>query len=201
MATLELGIFFDITNRTFVKGLKGGVFVLPTLTDQDQISIRLQVLEIDPSGGSNAPYSIVDPSGVAATVAIGSTDFGTVYAQQTSFAVDGQYLTGLLDLNTSEMATAMGSATKISAILAVQTVDSAGRVSCQRGITIEKALIRSGTPTPTPGATYLTADQTAAIYAKKIGLPSESITLTSPDGTHTVILSCSDDGSFSTATT
>jgi hypothetical protein len=197
VAQLPLTLFFDITNRRFVQGVKStGAFILPELQDQDRIPIQLQILRLSPGGGSSAPYEIVDPTGYSATVAIVNSALSTTLALIELSTVEGLYLTGLLNLNTTEMGTAFTGVKRIEAVFAVSADDGTGTVGAQRPIVITYAAIRSGTPTPTPGISYLTEAQILALVARKVGAAGDTITLTSPDGTKAVILSCDNNGAF-----
>lgn len=197
MATLKLSLFIDITNRKLVTGSIGysSAFVMPRLSDVDKISIELQTLELSPTGGPQAPYTIVSPSGLTATVAVGSTNAATIYASQTSFTAGTDTLNGTLDLNTTEMVTAFTGVTRIEAIFAVQIVDASGSVVAQSNVIIDKSLIRAGTPTTSPTASYYTTDQINALFAKKIGLPGETITFIDSGNAYGRILGVNTDGS------
>lgn len=174
------------------------MFILPEFQDQDRIPIQLQILKLSPGGGTSVPYEIVDPAGYSATVAIVNSALSTTLALVELDGIEGQYLTGLLNLNTTEMGTAFTGVKRIEAVFAVSANDVTGTVGAQRPIVITYAAIRSGTPTPTPGISYLTEAQIIQLVALKVGNAGDTITLVSPDGTKGVILSCNNSGDFMT---
>ncbi len=57
---------------------------------------------------------------------------------------------------------------------------------------------QGGASPPTPPESYYTAPLARNIFAKKIGLPGETIILVSPDGTKAYEIGCNDDGTFKT---
>lgn len=186
MASIRLKLFNDITNRRLVKGiLQPDAFILPSVFDQDQLSIELQLYEAVSGGGVSTPLSAVAPSGIAVTISIFSTDLATLYASQTSFTVSGTLLVGILNLNTSAMGTAISGKLKLDCTLSILLIDASGQeTSFQGPIVVMKSGNTSGTPTVVPGVTYYTSDQCKAIFVKKIGDPGESITLINLDNTH-----------------
>lgn len=197
MAIIRLPLFNDITTKKLVTGsVLPAVFMLRPVGDQDVLAIELQLLELLPGGGPQAPLQNVSPVGVAPTVAIGARDSSAIYALSSAFSVVGTQLVGLLNLNTTEMGVALTGLTKLSCNFCIVLEDSSGpKLTYQDEIWIIKSLIRIGSPTPIPGETYMTQNQMNAIFLKKINNAGDTVTFVDSTGTYGRILGVNTDGS------
>lgn len=196
-------LFFDIANEQIVSSFTNqGPFTFPAWYHQNVKDIRATFLRLNTTGQFGDPYSKVPVAGLTFSVKLFTSDGATVLASQTAWTEDGgaATLAGTLDLNTTAMATAFtsGSTLSISAILEFKmTEPSGGETTWQTTVTIKRQYDIAGSPSAVPAATYLTEDQINATFVKFSGNPDgASITLRSASGTHQVIISVNDDGTF-----
>lgn len=204
MPQLALTLFNDISNRRLIQGLKNGAdYTVASPFHQDYISIQYFGLKLGPNSNPlSAAYETVDLSNTSVDIHIwnsdGSIALANVVLAAASRDANGA-LNGALNLKTTEMNMAMGSASSISnAILEIEATDSAGALTVyqQTGFTIKREYTVSGSPTATPTNSYLTENQCKSLFAKLIGDAGASITLISPDGTKSAPLYVANDGTF-----
>lgn len=198
-----LDLFFDIANEKIVSSFTNqGTFTLPSWYHQNVKDIRATFLRLNTTGTFVAPYVKVPAAGLTLAVKV-FTAAGTILASATSWTInptDANALDGTLNLNTAEMATAFTSAATLSITAIIEfkmTEAGGGTTTWQESITIKRMYDVAGTPDPSPTETYLTENQCLARFVQFTGNGNgASITLKSADGTHEVIISVNDDGTF-----
>ena len=204
MATAgPLDLFLDIANEEIVSSFTNqGAFTLPAWFHQNVKDIRATFLRLNTTGNFTAPYVKVPAAGLTFAAKL-YTSAGTILASQTSWTInltDANALDGTLNLNTAEMTTAFTNAAtlSISAIIEFKMTEPSGGITTwQKTITIKRQYDVSGSPDASPTETYLTENQCLARFVQFTGNGNgASITLKSADGTHEVIISVNDDGTF-----
>lgn len=192
-----LTLYLDTTaNRLVISPTLGTPATLPVFYQGDVIPVVLYLIEANPTGGLASPYSYVDDANVSVKLGLvtPSPTSATVHASVT-LTYDGTAAnprwTGTLTLG-SAVTTLLGSSTSKTSSLEIEVSDSAtGAISTelQNTVTVYADGLKAGTPPADPAPDrYLTQAETSATFAKRAGLPGEAISLTSPDGTKTVIL-------------
>ena len=192
MAIVRLNVLNDISNKKLVvNSTSGEDFILPAFYPEDKISWTVQLLEVNPSGGQRAPYSVIDATGKELTIKIGNLADGVIVASALpgAFAVINQAFSGYLELNTVNMVAAMSGQTSITRTIEFQIgdVDSVTMTTLQKTVTIKKELITSGSPTAIPNVRYYTSDEIDAMFVRfdnsSVASRGRTVTLYSPDGT------------------
>jgi hypothetical protein len=192
MGALRLKLFNDITNRKLVVSpVKADGFPCPTVFQEDKINFEITFLEINPDGSYNAPFSILDPTGFSLTVKVGTITGSAILAATSAFTAGVSSLTGVLDLNTAEMVSAInaaGTANKITPVIEFELNDGACKITTyQQLITVNAELIKSGQPAgPLPITAYPTWDELTQRFVQ-FGLnpPGRNPIFVSPNGAHT----------------
>jgi hypothetical protein len=201
---VAVDVFADLTNRIFVqspKGMSPKSFARPF--HQDKLYFSVQPLEAFPLGGqTSTPYAILDGAGFTLSVLVTKTD-GTVLAgPATTWTPDEYAKVGSIDLNTAAMVTAFTSSSvlELPAYIYFQFDDGASRKTTLRAdLTINRSYLTSGTPSELPLPSYLTREESIALFVRYFGNPNGStITIPSPDGTKTTVIGTNDDGTFRT---
>jgi hypothetical protein len=195
--------FADLTNRRLRGSASGELFTLPTPFHQDKLYLSIQPMALNPGGDESERFTVLDGNGYSVSVLVTETDGDTLAGPYTSFAVDTSNGTanppvaGLVNLNTTEMATAFASAstTSINAVLYIKLTGSGGDVTTiKQAITIERTYITSGTPSANPLTEYYTKAEIDAQCVKFTGNP-DGATVTFTNGVYSTIFGCNADGS------
>jgi len=208
----ELRIYVDIVKGTLLSEINPTVdFTLPSWI---QYSARtLQIVPVKPTNGVKAPFwSKVDIDNLTLKVGIGPAAGAEapIAAQYTwakvydSGSTGPGYFTAILDLNTTEVNAAIGSAAGVSSTFEIQFAESGyifGAVQLDTYIRGAVIPAGSGGSAPTPSNSYLTRDDVLALFNQCVrfaGNPlGASIKLDSIDGTQHGLLRVNNDGSFS----
>ena len=145
----DLNLFLDVTNKTLVRGqYNAEPFVMPKQFFESTVNVSLMLLRANPDGGLRTPYTVVDPTGMSMTVAVGSFSgtTGTKLASQNSWTIANSKFTGTLNLNTAQMVTAMTGNDSISKTFEIEF--GSGNDTYQTPITISGEVITAGSPDP-----------------------------------------------------
>lgn len=211
MSNSVLNLYNDIVNNRLVEGLNSRTSVaLREFFQGETVSIR--IFPVRPIAGAVvAPfYESVSVASMTYRLSIGPAAgseslkaYQDTWTAQTSADSSGlsNYLYADLDLNTTELNTAIGSSSSYTASLfELQFSDNASpyRVGYQAGFTL-KAVVRdvSGAATlPTPATSYPDWNQANSAFVKRNGEAGEAYILVSQDGTKRIRVSCGDDGSL-----
>lgn len=180
----------------------GGAQSIPALYQSNSQDLIIQV--IDPTGAFSTPYSIVDLNGKGLRVAVGATPTGTSggptpLALQTSFTWDStnKWFTGSLALNTAAVDSFIGAAASAQAYFEINLTDSGNRETLFQSTFQLSAVVDEATSTvPNPTDSYLTAAESFATFAKRVGGNGETIVLKSPGGIYAREIGIADDGSL-----
>lgn len=206
MAAAYLELFCDIVNRKLVSGvISSAAFVLNDLYQGDKLSIRFWPLR-PTNAAVRSTFAKVDIDSLSLRLAIGAAAGAeSLLASQTTWSKqydDGAqtgYLYADLDLNTTEMNAAIGSASFITSFIEARLSDSGvERVVFQQAIRVLAGVITpSGSGSlPLPETTYFTQAEVLALFAQLApNGAGRTITLTSPDGTKQRIIGVNNDGS------
>lgn len=195
-----LTLYVDVQNRQLVAGLLGGPYSLPAFFQNNSQAFKLIFLV--PNGspfGNPQPYLYAPVSSLPLTVSIGAqpTSSGSTSpaAEQTVWtwnAVDSSF-NGTLSLNTTALNTLITNGTPLFFELDFANPDGSLQSVLQIPVTA-KPVYGAGPGAPNPSPTYFTVAQGNAFYAKKTGLPGETITLVSPGNVYTRTLGIDDAG-------
>jgi len=203
----ELSLFIDVEQKKLVTSFYNTAeFVLPPFMQGETVALQIfPVKRVSPASIS-APHSYVSLSG--ATVKVGicggtgtptgtqSDPTPTVIAFQDSFSAITNGFSGTLDLNTSDVASFLGSEASKASTFEIEITPSAGtpKKYIQVPCTIKAAVIESTSTVPTPLPLYYTKNEVDAGFVKKIGGNGDSIELRSENGTWGVIIRLTNDG-------
>lgn len=180
MGLLKLSI--DRQNRVLAE-FNGTSSILPALFAINSQAVQVQV--VDPAGDLTAPYAAVDMTGYGLRVIIG-TDPGDGSAPailagtyEAGFTWDSTNLwfSGVLGINTAEMAQALGDSGSMSAVLEVNLTNGGNyETILQQSVVIEKNIDAQLSTAPSPSDTYLTTAQTIALFKTGTGSPEGVVT-------------------------
>jgi hypothetical protein len=169
----------------------------------DTVTLIIQLLEPNPSGGIVAPYSTVILTGLSFRVGIGTASSvigsGIPGIFQSSFSIDSSLntATGILYIEPTAAATLITPTLKANAADFEIEVSEGGNYSTvySGSIQLRAELIEAASPpVPSPGDTYLTANEINANYLSKAGIAGESKLWISANGSFKVLQYLGDDG-------
>lgn len=204
---LALEMYLDCLEGRLVKGLSNqDEFVFNTIYQGSALQMR--VYPVLPTYSGLPPfYSKISLTNLDLQVVLGPRAGADAikaaqytWTKQTTNDSEGKsgYFYATLDLNTTDLNTAIGSLDSIRYYLEFRISESAvWRVAHQREVTVVSVVKDpSGAASiPTPAAGYYTIAEIQNLFVRKIGLAGETIILTSPDGASTRQLGCNDDKS------
>lgn len=169
---MKLELFCDIRNRKFVNGLYNkGPFTLPKTYWQDNYNLQVKILEPDSDGGfSTAQFAVVDVTPLTVNVAVGLAGDPKASTMSLTKDEDNDVFTGALNLNTSEMDTAITAATgdSIDLLFEVEIVEGTERTTIQQAIKVYKEVLTTGAPDPSE------YDPPSALYTNMVSVLSDS---------------------------
>lgn len=195
----------DIDNNTLIAGPVGGSnwdqsevrFSNRKIFQGSQLSIRWYAIKPD----GQFSYVRVPVSGLTLDIGIGArAGAESLLARQNVWTphADG-YLFSTLNLNTTGINTAIGSSDSLNTYLEIQMTENGNsRPVYQEAITITPVVIGPAGSSALPAAAsqFLTREQCLAMFVQFVNnLPGATIELPSPDGSHTRLLGCNNDGS------
>lgn len=198
MASVELKLYVDLTNRQLVRGLRDTTpFTLPAFYQEDDVRMNLAIMKVIPDAGPYDPYEKLAHSGLSVVCKVATTAPVILAAGTSTYNSSTNTLDLTLDLNTGAMVTAMSGQTSITPFIEFELDDGDGNITAyQAQITVKKEYITGASASPDPLDTYLTANQSDGRFVRKVVPAGEGITFTSPDGTKQFFLYIADDGSI-----
>jgi len=196
----DIELWNDVINGTCVVNLASSVpFRFGKIYQGGKLKIRWY--PVVPTGSITAPYVKVPVSGITLDVAVGvRAGTATPYARQNSWTehADG-YLYATLDLNTTDLNNAIGTADTLTTYFEIKMSDGGvPRVTYQESITVTSVVIdpSGAAALPTAAINYMTREECLALFVKFVGnAAGATIELPSPDGTRSRVLGCNDNGS------
>lgn len=193
MPLIQYNLFVAVDDGKFLQSSSGGgEYNLPKLKTGDIVPISVQLIRR--TGPITSPvYSIIDPSGLALSMGIGE-EGGSPAALQTSWTISNQFFTGMLDLTSGALATAVTNNSALFLELKVADATCSQRVY-HSPITLTRPVIPNSTTTPVGTAYYLTADEIRAIYLPRVAEAGATWTSTSPTTGLKTVWGTNDDGS------
>ena len=193
MAQATRNLFVNLTDGTLQRSASDGTtYTLPPFIVGDELSLVLTFLRRT-TGGIVPTYTTIDPSGISAKVAIGPGD-GTPDALATTFSVSGQTLTGLFQLNTAALQSAVDAGEVL--YFEIKTVESGyATTPIQLRADVRDSVTDASATAPTPAEDYMTRAESTGTFVKKVGTAGEAIILTSSGGTR-IALTATDQGTF-----
>ena len=163
MATRDLYINIrpDRNIGAFIKSHKdGSAYTLPSIFREEQVNLRLFFCEPNATGGLSSPLSLLnDLSSYSCRVGIGTPGNDTPLAVVTlAWNVDG-YFEGALNVNTTEMNTALdGASGSISKTFEVELNRSGEEFTFQQAVTVRDEVLLHGAGLPSDVNDTLFAD-------------------------------------------
>jgi hypothetical protein len=142
-------IFIDVSRGAFVAGLDSTTLVaIPPLVRGTTPTLHVYLLA-QTAGWPNAtpPYSFIPVAGLTLEMAVGmfggTSYLASVFAWTASADPADPYFEGTLNLNTSIIASALGSARQITAVMQVDSLDSTGTPTdiLLSNVTLKNAII------------------------------------------------------------
>ena len=172
---MNLNLFIDVTNKRLVSGPNGGgTFTLPVFFRQDNPTLVVTLLQANPGGGIQAPYTTLDVTGLSMFIGIGF-NYGSMQDRLVAYQgtwtadTDANTLTAVLSLNTTQVDSLLRNALTGQTTAKFEVVISQGgnnQTVLQVPVTLQADVIRSDAPDPTSlGNTNALADAVFAIFA------------------------------------
>lgn len=202
-ATGFIELYNDIVNGRLIVGPTGtGWDSTPFELSKTKIyqgsKLPLRWYPIKPSAAFSFVY--VDLDSLTLDIAIGArAGAEAILARQNVWTVGNQYLEGTLNLNTTEMNTAVGSSDAYSTFFEISlSVGGDARPVYQESISILSVVIGPAAASALPAAAveFLTREQQDARYVKwSENTPGNAIELKSPDSTKLLLVGVNNDGS------
>jgi hypothetical protein len=171
MATRDLYINLkpdSLTGAFVVSHKNGAPYVVPTVSRQEQLALRLFFLTPNPTGGFSSPFTIEDVSAWTLRVAIGTP--GSVLAGPGSWTWDAgnSCWTGTLDCYTTEMEDALDAANGADLTgkyFEVELTGSSQRYRASQKITVKQSVLTASSGLPSPSSDALAN----ALFARLLG--------------------------------
>lgn len=201
----EITIYIDIINRRLVKGLDNSD-LFPFTEAYGCSQLNLAVIPVMPTyAPTGGKFTKVDISGLTLKCYVGPrAGASAVKASQTTWTkvydpgVTTGKFTAELDLNTSEMNTAIGSNDSYSSFVEFWlTENGMARQVYQGPFTVYAAVFDStGSALPTSASNYLTREECIEMFVRFFGnAAGKTIETVSPDGASSRITGCNNDKS------
>lgn len=150
---------------------------------RNNLNLEIYPLVVKPgiAFASSDPFSQVDVSGLSLVLRIMDSTGATVLATQSTFTADATKgtLTGALNCDTVEMAAAVTS-DPTAVIIEARFTDSSGvskNIRASGPTSIRKQYNVTGSPTPIPGQTYLTEEESRALFVPRTGAEKDSFSM------------------------
>ena len=196
-----ISLYNDVVQNKLVKGLNNAeAFSFDDAGIYQGSNLTLRWYPLQPTGSTVSPYTLLSVTGLSLDVAIGArAGAESILARQNVWTDSGNgYLEASLNLNTTELNTAIGTADSLATYFEIAMTESgATRTVYQEGINITSVVIGPGTAASLPSSAveYLTAAQVRAEFVRWFNNPAgATIELTSPDGNSTRLMGVNDDG-------
>jgi hypothetical protein len=168
---------------------------LPRFVQGDTLNLRIYFLK---SYNRASSYELFPTDGLTVQVALGDLAGEDLYAAQYSWtATDGDHFEGILEMNTAELDTALGSESVLSGVtFEVKYIrDGVPTTVLQETVKVYKALILEDSVVPVATPTPLSAEAADSTYVKIFH--SGAIYLSDPDNpTAPMIKIWNDNGVF-----
>jgi hypothetical protein len=195
MALVDL--YLDVKTGTFVKSiLDASPFNLPDRYQEDSLEINLWLYSRDYTVYTGNLFTILPLSGYDCFVSVG--DAGTVMASQATFTKvnNNQTFSGVLDLNTTLINTALSAANPTAKTFEVRVLKS-GTIyhRVQKPLNIYKSVALAAAVTTPATSAALSKTEAAATYLPYELPAGRGIVLTSEDGTQKGMIYMHNDGS------
>jgi len=198
---LQRDLFINTDTGEPVRSLtNGSIAELPPFVQENSLNLRIWLLRNFPVAGGGQAEKI-PVAGVTLEVALGLRrgDSATYYTQQFTWTPSldlGQpYFAAVLPMNTLAIATLLGTNSSAQAWLEVTKIaDGFPETVLQKLVTIQAAVIKTGTLVVPPGLTPLSAEAANAAFVPKSGIQGPILFIGSTG--KTVMLDVDDSGQF-----
>jgi hypothetical protein len=201
-----LQLYLDVFNRRLPLTLSNQSAFTGLSNAYQYGKLKFRIYPVRPNGNvTGTLYSVLDLDNLTLKMGIGAKAGGEDLLAYTapgswskvydSGSSGPGYFSGDLDLNTTEMNTAIGSASSVASFFEIQLGDSSDyRTAYSAAITVNATVMTGGAASaiPDPADEYYTKSETSGLFVPRSG--SESITLVSPDGTWQRVLGVDNDG-------
>ena len=163
MATRDLYINIrpDRNIGAFIKSHRdGSAYTLPSIFREEQVNLRIFFCEPNATGGLSSPLSLLeDLSSYACRVGIGTPGNDTPLAVVTLAWNSDGYFEGALNVNTTEMNTALDGANgSISKTFEIELKKTGEEFTFQQAVTVRDEVLLAGAGTPEDVTDTLFAD-------------------------------------------
>ncbi len=198
---MALTLYFDVVNKVLLKTAQGPVITkLPPFFYSSQIDLLLYPRQPNTVYDIASPYIAFDWTDYTCSAELGVADADEdtlPAAVTTTFSDISAGKSGSLNLNTLGVAELLGQKSSVQAYFEIKATPTGGAadVVLQLQVEVRGAVLDGVALPPAAQADYITRAEALALFAKKIGLPGETIEFTSPDGTKWRVLGIRDDQS------
>ncbi len=187
-----------IAGRVGTNGWDGSPFTFANTRIWQAAQLRIRWYPIKPDG--QFAYVLVPVAGLVLDIAVGPrAGAENILARQNAWTATGDYLEAVLNLNTTNLNTAIGTSDSYSTYIEISLTENGNeRPAYQEAITILSRVIGPAGDAALPAAAsqFLTREQSMAMFVRFVeNIAGATIELTSLDGTHIRLIGCNNDGS------
>lgn len=159
--------------------------VLPDFSKYESAPFEIAIVEPHPTFPNR--FNRVDISNLTLKASVNDTlDDASPLAEQSTWTkdTDANTFSAELDLNTSGINSAVGTAVSVTAYFQLTAIDAAGgrRVLYQEQVNITNSVIQPTTTSPDPTKSYPTWDEAYGVFMVATNRPGVQIAVRSPSG-------------------
>lgn len=198
---MALTLYIDVVNKTLLKTANGPVITeLPPFYYSATMDLLIYPRQKNPVTDRDNPYIAFDWTDYTCSAELGvaDADSDTVPAAvTTTFSDIDAGKSGSFNLNTLGVAELLGEKESVQAFFEIKATPTGGSadVVLQLQVELRGVVLDGEALPPSVRPDYITRDEALALFAKKIGLPGETIEFTSPNGTKWRVIGVRNDES------
>lgn len=206
MALFDLDLYLNIhTKEPQISDISQSRFVLPDFFQGDKVPMRLHLLKPDPTGDFNAfERPPIDNLSVKLGVSdqpIGTAGTPTLLVSEFSWTkdVDEDIFSAVVNFNTTEINTFLGSEFKKTAYLEIEVTDSSNSAIytiLQKEITLKAQVVEPASSSVPAGETPLSLEMATGLFVPYRLAPGRTITFVDESETWDCIIGTNTNGDF-----
>lgn len=204
MATNPIKLVINRQAKALVT-FNGSASAIPPMFQSNTLDFEVSAVDPATSVTANPPYILADLGSFGLRVAIGPTPTGTAGGPTVlaialpaawSWDATNKKFIGSLALNTVDVDAYIGALPEKSATFEVNLTFGASRITLFQGsVTLKAVVDELLSLVPTPVDSFLTANESKALFMRKVGLAGERQVYVSEDGTKGREVGVNNDGS------
>jgi hypothetical protein len=199
---MALILYVDVVNKKLLRTENGPVIdSLPPLYYASETSVQIYPRQPNPEFDRDNPFIAYDWSDHSIALSVGTPDADddTVPAAvTTTFSDISAGKSGSLNLNTAGIAELLGDKTSVQSYLEIKATPTGdpAEVILQMQVEVRGAVLDGAAIPPASRPDYITRAEALQLFAKREGLPGETVTVTSPSGNCSAVIGIRDDRSI-----